>query len=212
MKTAPAIDLRNRFVVRTRGLTLLQPGHREIRRLKSAGHEASIHGHRIWNSSFLVMDYLMRNKPPRGKRVMDIGCGWGPLAIYINKRLGNPVTAVDADREVFPYLRLHADINGATVETMTRRFEKLAKKDLAGIHTIVGADICFWDELTPVLFNLIRRSFQAGVRKVVIADPGRPPFYALAERCDEKWRTEILERRTSTPKPQASDLLVVTPD
>lgn len=205
------IKATDKHVVRSRGLLLLQPGHREVRKLKAALHEPSIHGHRIWNSSFLVMDYLGRQKLPRGSRLMDVGCGWGPLAVYAAKRLGARVTAVDADPEVFPYLDLHARINKVQVETRQRRFERLTKKDFEGVHTIVGADICFWDELAPVLFKMIRRAFKAGVKKVVIADPGRPPFYALADLCEAQWPTQVVERKTSTPKKLQADLLIVTP-
>ena len=60
------------------------------------------------------------------------------------------------------------------------RFEKLTQARLADVDIVAGADICFWDELTPVLYNLIRRSLRAGVKQIIIADPGRSPFYALA--------------------------------
>ncbi len=66
-------------------------------------------------------------------------------------------------------------------DTAASRFEKLTQARLADVDIVAGADICFWDELTPVLYNLIRRSLRAGVKQIIIADPGRSPFYALAE-------------------------------
>ena len=77
---------------------------------------------------------------------------------------------------------------------------------------ITGADICFWDELTPVLFNLIRRALDQGVQQVIIADPGRSPFYDLAERCKARFNARVVERRTQTPRALSADLLIVDRD
>jgi predicted nicotinamide N-methyase len=196
-------------VIRTRGIILLKAAHREIRRLKQEA-EPSIHGNKVWNSSFLIMDYLTRDGFPRGARLMDVGCGWGPLSIFCARRFGAKVTAVDADRDVFPYLKLHAAINKVDIDTQRCRFEKLTVKKLRGVHTLCGADICFWDELTPVLFNLVRRALKAGVKRIIIADPGRSPFYNLAEKCEEAFpHVKVVERRTSTPRRASADLLVI---
>ena len=46
------------------GLKILNAGHPSIRKLKSQGFQAEIHGNKFWNSSFLVMDYLKRNPLP----------------------------------------------------------------------------------------------------------------------------------------------------
>ena len=75
-----------------------------------------------------------------------------------------------------------------------------------------GADICFWDELTPVLYNLIRRALGQGVRRIIIADPGRSPFYALAERCQTHLNARLVERRTKTPKALSAELLIIDRD
>ena len=39
------------------GIYLLQSQHRLIRRLKRL-YEPSVHGHKTWGASFLLMDYL----------------------------------------------------------------------------------------------------------------------------------------------------------
>lgn len=199
--------------VSSRGLILLRSGHREIRRLKRADHHPSIHGNKIWNSSFLIMDELTRsNTVKQDTHLMDIGCGWGPLALFAAKRFGCRVTAVDADADVFPYLDLHAAINRVAVDTRQCRFEQLTKRKLADVDIITGADICFWDELTPVLFNLIRRALGQGTQRIVIADPGRAPFYTLAERCLGRFNARLATRRTTTPRPLSADLLIVEQD
>ncbi len=144
--------------------------------------------------------------------MLDLGCGWGPLALSAAQRFDARVTAMDADPDVFPYLELHAALNDVDIETLQCRFERLTKKQMQGVHTLAGADVCFWDSLTPVQFNLIRRALKAGVQRIIIADPGRDPFYKLAEQCREKFNTRLLDRRTSTPRPASADLLVVERD
>lgn len=214
MVKSVAVKATDKHVIASRSLRVLKPAHKEIKRLKAEAHYPSIHGHKVWNSSFLVMDYLSRKKPPAGSTLMDLGCGWGLLGIYAVKKLDLKVIAVDADKDVFPYLRLHADINGVDgIETRKGRFEKLKKADFAGIDTVVGADICFWDKLAPVLYKMMRRAIKAGVQKIIIADPGRDPFYQLVEMCEEEplFSCKVVEKTTSKPVDAVADLLIVTP-
>ena len=42
------------------GIYLLESKHRLIRRLKK-NFQPSVHGHKAWNASFLLMDYLQAN-------------------------------------------------------------------------------------------------------------------------------------------------------
>lgn len=214
MVKSVAVKATDKHVIASRSLRVLKPAHKEIKRLKAEAHYPSIHGHKVWNSSFLVMDYLSRKKPAAGSTLMDLGCGWGLLGIYAVKKLDLKVIAVDADKDVFPYLRLHADINGVDgIETRKGRFEKLKKADFAGIDTVVGADICFWDKLAPVLYKMMRRAIKAGVQKIIIADPGRDPFYQLVEMCEEEplFSCKVVEKTTSKPVDAVADLLIVTP-
>lgn len=196
--------------IRTRGITLLRSGHKEIRRLKRANHTPSIHGNKVWNSSFLIMDHLTRQKMTADQRLLDIGCGWGPLSVFAAKRFGCPVTAIDADEDVFPYLNLHAQINKVEIDQKVMTFEKISQKMLGDVSIMAGADICFWDELTPVLYKLIRRALRAGVKEIIIADPGRSPFYELAQLCEKAGMdSRVVERRTKTPKSLCADLLII---
>lgn len=38
-----------------------------------------LHGHWVWQSSYLIMGYLHKHPLESGQRIMDIGCGWGLL-------------------------------------------------------------------------------------------------------------------------------------
>ena len=68
----------------------------------------------------------------------------------LRKKLGADVTSVDSDPEVFPFLDLQVEINNVKITTMKRGLGRLTAQDLRGFDVLVGAEICFWDNLTPV--------------------------------------------------------------
>lgn len=191
------------------GVEILQSTHPALRKLKRENDEPSIHGNKLWGSSFLLMDYFEKHPLAKNARVIEVGSGWGPAGIYCAKRHRAFVTAVDADPAVFPYLELFAARNKVMVDTLTARFERLTTRQLAEYDVLIGADICFWDEMANALFNLLRRALRAGVRKIVIADPQRPPFHEMAERCVEKFYGEILDWRVNKPRRFTGSLLVI---
>lgn len=198
-------DMRQAF-----GVKILNSNHKDIRRLKREGYVAEIHGNKFWNSSFLIMDYLKKHPLRKNARVMEIGCGWGLLGIYCAREFNSKVTGIDADANVLPYMDLHAEINGVEVDAVKRSFEKLSVDYLKGIDTILGADICFWDEMTGVLYNLIKRAKRAGVRQIMIADPCRPPFSDLAEICEDKFHNvELIDAHLSRPVKASGEILII---
>ena len=190
------------------GVTILKPGHPRVRALKK-DHEPEIHGDRFWNSSYLIMDFLERQGLPAGARVMEVGCGWGLLGIYCARKHGAEVVGVDADAKVFPYLHLHAEVNGVTLQTRRSRFEKLTKAQLDGTRVILGADICFWDEMVDPLYRMIRKATRAGVEQIIVADPGRPPFDELCERAEKNLGGELKEWEVRRPVKTHGWLLIV---
>jgi predicted nicotinamide N-methyase len=190
------------------GIYLLQTQHRLVRSLKSA-FEPSVHGHKTWQSSFILMDYLLAHPLRRGTRVMEIGCGWGPASVFCAKRFGARVTGVDIDRDVFPYLEVLAALNDVEVETLQSRFEDLGASRLSGQRVLIGSDICFWTKLVRPLFNLVQRAFRAGVKRVVITDPGRPTFYELADLCASRFDAELVEWYAVEPNRVSGEVLDV---
>jgi 16S rRNA G1207 methylase RsmC len=83
-----------------RGVVMPTASHKTIRAVKRAGHEPSIHGTKLWRSSFLIMDYLHKNPPEKAGTVLDAGCGWGITGIWFAKRFGSQVISMDADPDV----------------------------------------------------------------------------------------------------------------
>jgi predicted nicotinamide N-methyase len=138
---------------------------------------------------------------------MEVGCGWGLAGIYCAKKQGATVTCIDIDAEVFPYLLLHADINKVEISIMNKGFEGLTGRVLKDVDVLIGADICFWDNMMDPLKRLVLRAIRAGVRLVVIADPGRPPFQRLCEYFLEKRGAEALDWTTRRPRPIRGRLL-----
>ncbi|MBT4162331.1 MAG: class I SAM-dependent methyltransferase [Gammaproteobacteria bacterium] len=192
------------------GLKILKAGHPDIRQLKREGHVAEIHGNKFWNSSYLIMDYLKKNPLPKKARVLEIGCGWGLLGLFCAKQFGNRVHGIDADENVLPYLELHAKINGVRMTGEKKRFNQLTVDYLSGFDVILGADICFWDEMSTELYNLIRRGKKAGIRQSMISDPCRPPFTALSEKCEEKFdNVEVVEKFLKRPVNASGEILIV---
>jgi methylase of polypeptide subunit release factors len=49
---------------------------------------------------------------PEGSRVLDLGCGVGPLAVYAAKQGAGEVVAVDIMEQACEYARINAELNG----------------------------------------------------------------------------------------------------
>lgn len=194
---------------RFRGVIMPTASHPEIRRERRRGAVPEIHGNKLWKSSMLVIDYLHRHPEPEPTSVIDVGCGWGIGGIWCAKEFGASVTSVDADANVFPFLDVTAKLNGVAVEHRVSRFERLSTRELARYDTLIAADICFWDELVSPVANLVNRALRAGVKRLIIADPERPTFHTMAERCLDRHGGELLPWRTRGPRGASGALLVI---
>jgi predicted nicotinamide N-methyase len=190
------------------GVRLLLSQHPEIRKLKRF-NAPSVHGNRLWKSTWLLMDYLHRRGLPEDVRVMEVGCGWGLLGIYCAKKHGAKVISVDVDPEVLPYLKLHAKVNEVDITTMRKDFDGLRTKHLQEVDVLIGADVCFWDNLVKPLKNLILRALRAKVKQVLISDPGRPPFEEVAEYFISKRGGEILDWTAQRPRRSEGRILKI---
>src|SRR5690554_6910287 len=126
------------YIRETNGVFILKRKHPIMKRLRKGIPSPEIHGDKVWPSSYFIMDYLDKNPIEDGSRVMEIGCGWGLLSIYCATRFGAEVTAVDADENVFPYLKVHAALNNVSIKTKEKRFENIKRKALAKQDLMVG--------------------------------------------------------------------------
>jgi predicted nicotinamide N-methyase len=192
-----------------RDLIILKGKNKHIKKLKENGYP-SIHGYKVWKSSFLIMDYLDHHPIKRRSRVIELGSGWGLLSIYLNKAFNAEVTAVDADRNVFPFLDLHAKINQARVKPKITEFANIKREKFGKTDYIFGSDICFWGNLTRDLTGLVDRAMESGVKKIVFSDPGRSPFLKLHKKCRKKYSAELIEWDTEEPSSYQGYLMVIT--
>jgi predicted nicotinamide N-methyase len=190
------------------GIRALKSGHREVRQLKRL-HAPSFHGFRVWPSSWLLMDFIEKLGMPRRIRLMEIGCGWGLAGIYCAKNHGAMVTCVDIDAEVFPYVGLHAGINKVDIQTMQLGFDGISGKKMKKIDVVIGADICFWDNMVASLKALILRALGADTQLVLIADPGRSPFEIMGSYFVENQQGETMDRSINHPYPIRGRLLKI---
>ena len=74
---------------RFHGVKMLTASHPDIRRVKRSDAQPSIHGNKLWRSSFLLIDYLTKHPPQHAKTVLDAGCGWGMSGIFCAKKFGS---------------------------------------------------------------------------------------------------------------------------
>jgi predicted nicotinamide N-methyase len=194
---------------RFRGVLLPTSSHPAIRRVRRQCAAPEIHGNKLWKSSLLLIDYLHRHRDPLPRRVLDAGCGWGIAGIWCARQLGAEVTSADADRHVFPFLEATATLNGVQTTQRITRFERITTAQLAAFDTLIAADICFWDELVAPVANLVNRAVHAGVQRILIADPERPTFHSMAERCIDRHGGELLEWRCSGAQAARGAILVI---
>jgi predicted nicotinamide N-methyase len=189
---------------------MLSPSHPEVRRLQHAAVQPALHGHKVWPISWVLIDYLHQRGVPSRARVLELGCGWGLVGIYCAKTFHAQVTGLDADAAVFPYLQLHAQRNGVHLATRHGTFADLTPHELAAFDLIVGADICFWEELVDPLYQLVRHGVTVGVAEILIADPGRPPFDELCAQCLHQGDAEVLAWAMTTPVTESGRILRVS--
>jgi predicted nicotinamide N-methyase len=190
------------------GIYLLESKHRLIRRLKKA-YQPSVHGHKTWNASFLLMDYLQYEPLAKKSRVLEVGCGWGPGSVYCAAQFKAKVTGLDIDDEVFPFLEVLAELNDVKVKPLVKRFESLKVKELSAFDVIVGSDVCFWDSMVKPLSQLINRALKSGVERVVITDPGRPTFYELCDIVRKKHKVELQEWYATEPSYTSGEVVEI---
>ena len=181
------------------GITALLSNHPKVRRLKRK-HAPDLYGSQTWSASWLLMDYLSNNRPASGLNVMEIGCGWCLTGIFCARSLNATVTGVDIDPEVFPFLDLHAGINRVTVSKRVSGFNGVSINDLKSVDILIGSDICFWDSMVLPLKLIINRALRAGVKLILMADPGREPFGSLCDQFLHRKCTDQIDWQTVRPR------------
>lgn len=203
------MSIKAKTEIRAYGIRVLLSRHPAIRKLKR-DYFPSSHGNKFWTSSWLLIDYLKREGLSKERRVMEVGCGWGLAGIYCAKKYHARVIGVDIDTDVFPYLHLHADVNKVSILPINKGFDRLNSRLLSKIDVMIGADICFWDDMIHPLRRLILRALRSGVRLVLIADPVRSPFEELCKYFQNKRGSQILDWSVRRPRRIQGQILKIS--
>ncbi|MCG8668987.1 MAG: methyltransferase domain-containing protein [Pseudomonadales bacterium] len=186
-------------VLKYKGVKAFKSTHPDIKKLRRQNEAPSIHGNKIWDSSYVLMDFLRRWPPGDDLTIMDIGCGWGVLSSYLAKQFDANVIGLDADEAVQPYFDYHAQENNVDLAFSVGTMKSIKKSALSDIDVLVGADICFWPELGSDWKKLIKRALDAGVEQIYIADPGRSPFWDLVKHCEKKFDGQVWSHDIKKP-------------
>lgn len=116
---------------------------------------------------------------------------------------------MDADEWVFPYLAMHAEVNKVQLRTLHSRFADVSEDQLLTTDVLLGGDICFWDGMVAELQLLISRALAAGVKKIIIADPGRQTFDRLANYCQVHFDAKLLPWELAGKRRYQGFLLII---
>jgi predicted nicotinamide N-methyase len=106
-----------------------------------------------------------------GRRVVDLGCGSGLVAIAAALAGAAAVRAVDTDPAAAEAVRRNADANGVTVraEAVDLLDRPAAELDA---EVLLGGDVCYSAAMSARVLACARRAGRAGTT-VVVADPDR---------------------------------------
>lgn len=190
------------------GVYLLTTKHRLIKALKKR-YKPSIHGHRAWGASFLLMDYMRHRGMRKGAQAAEIGCGWAGLSVFCAREFNAKMTAVDLDPAVFPFMDVLTEINAVKVKQQKADFTKLKGTDLGQYRYILGGDVCFWDSMVKPLVRMTNRALKNGVESVILADPGRPTFYEFCDQMADQHDTRLQEWYAIEPERYEGEIVEI---
>ena len=192
------VNGKRRTEIRSHGVRLLLQNHKNVRELKKE-HAPWNHGHKVWPTSWLVIDYLKNARLKGEKRILDLACGWGLSGIFCAKAFNSEVTWIDGDEAVYPYLNLLAEKNKVTGTFMHMDIDDVGRGILENTDIVIASDICFSDDLVDSLRRFINRAKRTGVSQVLISDPGRWTFHDLAEKYAKKKGAELIDWEVTKP-------------
>jgi ubiquinone/menaquinone biosynthesis C-methylase UbiE len=127
----------------------------------------------------------------RGRRVLDVGCGEGELALRL-AGLGAQVTGVDASASMIAAARTRAERTGLAVTFCEGRADALPFPAESFDLVVAVTVLCFIEDALPT-FREVSRVLAPGGR-FVIGELGRYSTWAVQRRL-RAWRGDPLWRR-----------------
>ncbi len=200
------IKNKNRDVISSHGVKLLLPGSKKMGGLRKQPKPVD-HGHKVWPTTWMLIDYLKETGAAKNKRVLELACGWGLPGIFCSKVLNSKVTWIDGDEKVYPFYKILAEENGVEENFIHMDLNKVGRRILENIDIVIASDMCFCDTLIDPIRRFINRAKDAGVSQIYISDPGRWPFEDLTELLIKKKGVELIDWKTDYPVKTAGKIL-----
>lgn len=124
----------------------------------------------MWGGGAVLARHVL-NHPHivAGRRVLDLGCGSGLVAIAAAKGGAASVVAVDTDPHAVVAARLNALENGVEVEAVRA---DLLDGDPPGADMVLAGDVFYNRALARRVLPFLRRCRDRGM-EVLVGDPGR---------------------------------------
>ncbi|MFS2111279.1 methyltransferase [Sphingomonas sp. Sphisp140] len=115
---------------------------------------------------------LDRPEVVAGRRVLDLGCGSGLVAIAAMRAGAASVLAVDVDRYAVAATRVNAAANGVAVEAV---LGDLTEGPVPEVDLILAGDVFYDPEPATRVTPFLARCRAAGI-EVLVGDPRRAPL------------------------------------
>lgn len=126
-----------------------------------------------WAGGQALARYLLENPAiVRGKRVIDIACGSGLVAIAAAKAGAAQVIANDIDPYCAAAVALNTELNGVTVAF---RGGDLLNGPVPDADVFLAGDICYEKSMSAAMLTFFRRAGALGA-EIYIGDPHRSYF------------------------------------
>ena len=164
--------------VKIKGIEIPMSSHPEIKKLKKHYNVHSMHGNKVWNSTLVFLD-AFDEVNVKGKTFADLGCGWGAMSCYLQKK-GGIVTGFDQDETVKPYFDLMCKLMDSNPKFVQQDiFDDTLPMDF---DVYIACDVCFWKNQVDCWIELIDKlAFHN--KQLIMCDPGRQSFWELVDYC-----------------------------
>lgn len=123
----------------------------------------------VWPAAVLLARHF-EAAPPRGQRVLDLGCGGGVAAMAAARAGAAEVVANDVDPTALAVAVRNAEANAVMLTPCHR--DRVADEDLGTFDLVVVGDLFYEKKVSDALSTALRAARQQGA-EVLIGDGGR---------------------------------------
>jgi predicted nicotinamide N-methyase len=132
----------------------------------------------LWPGARMLGKVLLRQPPPTGTRVLEIGCGLG-LPGIVSLSLGLHVTFSDYDATALQFAAENARANGQTNFELLQMDWRWPPENLH-FPLVLAADLIYEMRNVPPLVTLLKKLLEPG-GTCLLTDQDRPPSHFLRE-------------------------------